>query len=52
MPWPDAPHRVVVDPVLEDVAGNSVQRVFDRDLSNVADDPGDGGPVELPFRPT
>jgi hypothetical protein len=51
-PWPDAPHRLVVDPVLEDVAGNSVQRVFDRDLSNAADDPADDGPVELRFRPT
>ena len=51
-PWADAPHRLVVDPVLEDVAGNSVRRVFDRDLSNAADDPGDDGPVELPFHPT
>ena len=52
MPWTDAPHRVVVDPVLEDVAGNSVRRVFDRDLSNADDDPRDDGPVELPFHPT
>jgi hypothetical protein len=37
--------------VLEDVAGNSVQRVFDRDLSNAEDTPRDGGPVELPFHP-
>ncbi|HEY3670264.1 MAG TPA: hypothetical protein VGN51_04965 [Acidimicrobiia bacterium] len=51
-PWPDAEHRLVVGPELEDVAGNSVQRVFDRDLTNAADDPGDGGPVELVFRPT
>jgi hypothetical protein len=50
-PWPDAPHRVVVDPVLEDVAGNSVQRVFDRDVTNARDAPGDGRPVELGFRP-
>ncbi len=51
-PWADAQHRLVVDPVLEDVAGNSVQRVFDRDLSSADDDPRDDGPVELPFRPT
>ena len=51
-PWLDAEHRLVVDPVLEDVAGNSVQRVFDRDLSSADDDPRDGGPVELPFHPT
>jgi hypothetical protein len=51
-PWLDAPHHLVVDPVLEDVAGNSVQRVFDRDLSRVEDTPRDGGPVQLPFHPT
>jgi hypothetical protein len=51
-PWRAVPHRVVVDPVLEDLAGNSVQRVFDRDLSNPEDAPHDGGPVELPFTPT
>jgi hypothetical protein len=51
VPWADAQHRLVVDPVLEDVAGNSVRRVFDRDLSSADDDPRDDGPVELPFRP-
>jgi hypothetical protein len=51
-PWRAGPHRVVVDPVLEDVAGNSVHRVFDRDLSNPEDAPHDDGPVELPFTPT
>ncbi len=50
--WLDAPHRLVVDPVLEDLAGNSVRRVFDRDLTSADDAPRDGGPVELPFRPT
>jgi hypothetical protein len=52
VPWRDAQHRLVVDPVLEDVAGNSVQRVLDRDLTKAEDDPGSAGPVELPFRPT
>jgi hypothetical protein len=51
-PWVDAPHRLVVDPTLEDVAGNSVQRVFDRDLARAEDTPRAGGPVELPFRPS
>jgi hypothetical protein len=51
-PWTPETHRLVVDPVLEDVAGNSVQRVFDRDLSSPSDDPHDGGPVELTFHPT
>jgi hypothetical protein len=34
-----------VDPILEDVAGNSVSRVFDRDLAEATDDPRAGGPV-------
>jgi hypothetical protein len=51
-PWLDAPHHLVVDAVLEDVAGNSVQRVFDRDLSSDEDTPRDGGPVQLLFHPT
>jgi hypothetical protein len=32
-PWASATHQLAVDPVLEDVAGNSVTRVFDRDLT-------------------
>ena len=44
-------YQLVVDPVLEDLAGNSVCRVFDRDLSRPEDDPGDGGPVRVNFRP-
>ncbi|MCM3922948.1 hypothetical protein ND748_14925 [Frankia sp. AiPs1] len=50
--WAPGPHRLVVDPVLEDLAGNSVGRVFDRDLARPTDDPRDAGPVTLPFRPT
>jgi hypothetical protein len=50
--WVDAPHHLVVDPVLEDVAGNSVQRVFDRDLSRTEDLPRVDGLVELQFHPT
>jgi hypothetical protein len=51
-PWLEAPHWLVVDPALEDVAGNSVRRLFDRDLSRAEDTPRDAGPVELPFHPT
>jgi hypothetical protein len=51
VPWRAAEHRLVVDPVLEDVAGNSVRRVFDRDLSSADDDPRDDGPVQLQFHP-
>jgi hypothetical protein len=51
-PWRDAPHRLVVDPVLEDVAGNSVQRVFDRELTSAADDTlRDDSVAELQFHP-
>lgn len=35
-PWVPGSHRLVVDPVLEDLAGNSVRRVFDRDLDEAA----------------
>jgi hypothetical protein len=37
--WDAAPMTLVVDATLEDVAGNSVARVFDRDLEDRADDP-------------
>lgn len=37
--WIAGDYRLVVDPVLEDVAGNSVTRVFDRDLGRTEDDP-------------
>ena len=38
-PWVPGPHRLVVDGRLEDVAGNSVVRVFDRDLDRPQEDP-------------
>ena len=38
-PWGDSAMWVVVDSALEDVAGNSVVRVFDRDLRRRGDDP-------------
>jgi hypothetical protein len=49
-PWGAAAHRLVVDPVLEDLAGNSVGRVFDRDLTSRADDP-PADPSEVAFSP-
>ncbi len=48
-PWAAGPYLLVVDPVLEDLAGNSVGRVFDRDLAAAADDPCPPGPVLVPF---
>ncbi len=50
-PWRSGTHRLVVDPVLEDLAGNSVSRVFDRDLTRPGDEPGPPGPNTVPFRP-
>jgi hypothetical protein len=49
--WASGPHQLVVDPVLEDLAGNSVSRVFDRDLSRSEDQPREARPVTVGFRP-
>ena len=49
--WVPGPYRLVVDPALEDVAGNSVRRVFDRDLGRPEDEPREDRPVVLTFRP-
>ena len=49
--WAPGEHRLVVDPVLEDLAGNSVDRVFDRDLTRAQDDPRPCGEIALTFRP-
>ena len=39
VPWPEGAHELHVDTALEDLAGNSVRRVFDRDLRLTEDDP-------------
>jgi hypothetical protein len=49
--WAPGPHQLIVDPVLEDVAGNSVSRVFDRDLARPEDEPRQARPVAIPFCP-
>jgi hypothetical protein len=49
--WARGSHRLIVDPVLEDLAGNSVSRVFDRDLTRPKDEPRQARPVTIPFRP-
>jgi hypothetical protein len=48
--WAPGPHQLVVEPVLEDLAGNSVSRVFDRDLRSPQDEPREAAPVTVPFR--
>ncbi|HEY1573109.1 MAG TPA: hypothetical protein VGG05_17335 [Pseudonocardiaceae bacterium] len=52
LPWQPGRHRLLVDPVLEDVAGNAVGRVFDRDLAYPADRPVTIGFAEVTFVPT
>lgn len=49
--WAPGSHQLVVDPVLEDLAGNSVGRVFDRDLTRPEDEPRQAGPATVTFRP-
>ena len=49
--WLPGIHRLLVDPGLEDLAGNSVARVFDRDLTRPADKPRPTTPVAVSFRP-
>jgi hypothetical protein len=50
--WPDARCALVVDTTLEDLAGNSVARVFDRELADPQHDPIAAKTVTLQFRPT
>ncbi|MEO5841383.1 MAG: hypothetical protein ABIQ73_09660 [Acidimicrobiales bacterium] len=49
--WANGSHRLVVDSVLEDLAGNSLSRVFDRDLARPEDAPRATGSVAVAFRP-
>jgi hypothetical protein len=49
--WTPGPHQLIADPILEDLAGNSVSRVFDRDLASPEDQPRQIGPVALAFHP-
>jgi len=49
--WEADAHELVVDAVLEDVAGNSVARVFDRDLDDRAHTPRAVDCMRLPFAP-
>jgi hypothetical protein len=51
-PWPATAHELVVDPVLEDLAGNSVTRVFDRELARLEHQPREVARVVRSFTPT
>ena len=47
--WPPGPKRILIDPVLEDIAGNSVVRIFDRDLQRPDQEPRAVDRVALPI---
>ena len=49
--WASTVHRLVVEPVLEDLAGNSVSRVFDRDLTLPEEQSRPARPVTIVFHP-
>jgi hypothetical protein len=48
-PWVPGRAQLVIDALLEDPAGNSLRRAFDRDLADRRDDPLDTSEVRLPF---
>jgi len=50
-PWAVGSHRLLIDPVLEDLAGNSVERVFDRDMTRPEDAPRGDNLVAIEFCP-
>jgi len=49
--WASTVHQLVVEPVLEDLAGNAVSRVFDRDLTRPEDQSRPARPATIVFRP-
>jgi hypothetical protein len=51
-PWRGGTHRLMVDPTLEDLAGNSLRRLFDRDLTSPEEAPRPVEPVAVAFRPS
>ncbi len=48
-PWTQGAHQLVVEPQLEDLAGNSPLRVFDRDMTEQDDGPSPTGPLTVGF---
>ena len=48
-PWVSGEHNLVVEPRLEDVAGNTPVRVFDRDVSRPEDVPVENTQTCIPF---
>lgn len=50
-PWVAGQHALVVDPILEDRAGNSVARPFETESQQVVGQGASAAPVALPFSP-
>ena len=48
-PWAEGRHQLVVERYLEDLAGNSPARVFDRDMTELDDDPPPEGRLNVEF---
>jgi hypothetical protein len=51
IPWTPATYRLAVNPILEDLAGNSLVRVFDRDLARGEHAPRTADRVTIDFIP-
>lgn len=49
-PWAEGPHQLVVERQLEDLAGNSPVRVFDRDMNEADDNPPPDGRLTVSFQ--
>ena len=48
-PWGEGQHALTIDPILEDLAGNSLLRVFDRDLGRAEDTPAEARHIAIEF---
>ena len=48
-PWGKNGYQLVIEPTLEDVAGNSAARVFDRDVTKLEDTPSEAKRVAIHF---
>ncbi|MBT4139837.1 MAG: hypothetical protein HOE48_18105 [Candidatus Latescibacteria bacterium] len=49
-PWASGPHTVHINPILEDVAGNQLTRLFDMNLENQTAQITSSDPIVLPFQ--